>query len=455
MRIIEFSAENFAKLKVVTIRPDKGLVVLSGRNRQGKSSALNAISTALQGLSAAPAEPIHEGCERSRVRLELGGEEVEMIVTRTFTVDPEEPRGWTSSFDVRTGAGAKVKSPQDALNAILGKIAFDPLSFSRADDDDKLKMLRPLVPEVDFDAEKAARAKDYDARTLVNAEAKRLRSQAEAVILPPGPVPARIAFQELEDELAGAAQFNAEIETRKANRSAARAQAEQLTAEVLELRDRLAYAEEKLATIEAKLATAEPLAEPKDILAIRARLTEARTKNEVADKAARKIALATEAAAAETKALALTKAIEARDAANAAAVAKAVDRVPGLTFAAGRLMLNGHAFSMASDAEQLEAAVAVAGLLNPTLRVVRIRDGSLLDEDAMAALERIAERLDLQVWLEVVSNTGDVGFVLEDGELKGPGTKPAPRPNFRADLAMAHMAARLPASTDPDDEVIV
>lgn len=451
MRIIQLEAENFAKLKAVTIRPDGSLVILAGKNRQGKTSTLSAIACAFQGEAAAPPEPIRDGCERSRVKIEVGGEKVELVVTRTFVRDPEAPKGWTTALKVEKAGGGKVDKPQLVLNAMLGKIAFDPMQFTDADDDSKLAMLRPIVPEVDFDAEKVARKDNYESRTVANADAKRLRGQVEAIVLPPGKIPERVDITAVEDELAGAAQFNADIEARKTNRAQARAEVERLDADIAELEAKIAAAHERKSTIEAKLATAEALPEPKDILALRGRLTEARSLNEVADKAQRQSDLRREATAAEDRAATLTRAIEARDARNAAAVAKAVSRVPGLGFADERLTLNGRAFPMASDAEQLEAAVAVAGLLNPTLRVVRIRDGSRLDEDAMIALERICERLDLQAWVEKVTDNASVGFILEDGEIKGPGTAPAPRVDALSPVAKPEVAT----AADEEDEVIL
>ena len=52
---------------------------------------------------------------------------------------------------------------------------------------------------------------------------------------------------------------------------------------------------------------------------------------------------------------------------------------------------------------------------NPKLRVLRVRDGSLLDEDALALIAKMAGDQDWQVWIERVDSTGKVGFVLEDG----------------------------------------
>ena len=56
--------------------------------------------------------------------------------------------------------------------------------------------------------------------------------------------------------------------------------------------------------------------------------------------------------------------------------------------------------------------------LNPELRVLRIEEGSVLDSDNLAELEDIAEENDYHIWLERVSENGDVSVIIEDGEIK-------------------------------------
>ena len=50
-------------------------------------------------------------------------------------------------------------------------------------------------------------------------------------------------------------------------------------------------------------------------------------------------------------------------------------------------------------------------------RVIRVRDGSLLDEDSMNILAEMAVERDYQIWIERVDSSGKIGFVLEDGHL--------------------------------------
>lgn len=438
LRVLGFQAENFAKLKVIDMRPGRHVVQISGKNRNGKTSVLNALSVTLEGLRVAkvPVEPIRHGEERARIRLELGDQQPEFYVTRRFTM--REDGEYTTDLKVEGADGTKYPKGQDVLNTFLGALTFDPLKFARADDEERLAALRPLVANVDFDAMKAENKRDFEARTETNRKAKEFRTRADAVVLPPGTVPAAVDIAPLEEEFAQSAQFNANIETRRANRAAAIREADALEADMEELREKLVVMEDRLVSLRTKLATAEVLPEAKDILKLRADLAAARSGNEVAAKAAERDALNRTALEAETESTNLTKAMDRRDTIMADAVTKAVAAVPGLTFERGMILLNGSPFDQASDAEQLEASILISGLLNPKLRVIRVRDGSLLDDDAMTALAEVAERLDLQVWIETVSSDRTAGFHLEDGEIAGPNTAPAPRP-VTAKAAPSHV----------------
>jgi hypothetical protein len=49
--------------------------------------------------------------------------------------------------------------------------------------------------------------------------------------------------------------------------------------------------------------------------------------------------------------------------------------------------------------------------------VIRIKDGSLLDEDGIRMIAEMANDRDYQVWIERVDSTGKIGVVMEDGEV--------------------------------------
>jgi predicted ABC-type transport system involved in lysophospholipase L1 biosynthesis ATPase subunit len=89
--------------------------------------------------------------------------------------------------------------------------------------------------------------------------------------------------------------------------------------------------------------------------------------------------------------------------------------VADLGFGDGEVIYKGLPLSQASDAEQLRVAVAIAMAANPKLRVIRVRDGSLLDSGGLALLEDLAKERDFQVWVETVSEDKNIGVHIEDG----------------------------------------
>ncbi len=91
--------------------------------------------------------------------------------------------------------------------------------------------------------------------------------------------------------------------------------------------------------------------------------------------------------------------------------------VPGLGFSETEVTLNGIPLSQSSSAEQLRVGLAIAIAANPNMKVMLIRDGSLLDEDSLRLVEESAKAAGAQVWIERVSSTGCT-VVIEDGQVK-------------------------------------
>jgi energy-coupling factor transporter ATP-binding protein EcfA2 len=434
MKIISLTAENVKKLSVVEITPQGNLVQITGKNGQGKSSVLDSISWALEGTEHIQAMPIRKGQKEGRIKLDLG----EVIVRRTFkertieTDGVERVDGYTTSVVVENTDGSRFPSPQKLLDSFLGALAFDPLAFAQMEPKEQFETLKRFVPGVDFDAIEKANTADYQARTDVNRRAKEARSQAAGISVPANTPAELVDEAALVASLEEAGRTNADIESRRGRRLAAEYKAGQHRDEMAkhqsraaELRkqaddeDRLALMDEGSAMeIEAKLSAAPPLPAAVDTSAIRANIEMARQTNRAVADAKRKAEIETRAAALEGESKKLTKAMEKRETDKRAAIAAAKLPVAGIEFGDGTILMNGLPFDQASDAEKLRASVSIAMAMNPKLRVVRVRDGSLLDEDGLSLLAKMADEADCQVWLERVDSTGKVGFVLENGALK-------------------------------------
>ncbi|MFA5354979.1 MAG: hypothetical protein WC291_12175, partial [Thermodesulfovibrionales bacterium] len=92
----------------------------------------------------------------------------------------------------------------------------------------------------------------------------------------------------------------------------------------------------------------------------------------------------------------------------------------GLTVTDDEVLYNDLPLDQVSDGEGLLISTAVAMTQNPEVKVIRITKGSLIDNESMAMLEKIAAEWDFQVWIEVVGEPDakgnyPMGVYIEEG----------------------------------------
>lgn len=401
-RIIKLEATNFKRLKAVEITPTGDLVVISGRNGQGKTSVLDAITAALGGTSSkALPRPIREGAGNAEIVLETG----EYTITRRFTASG-------STLTVVGADGLKVPKGQTVLDALLGRLSLDPLAFTQLDEKAQLKTLLELV-DLPFDpaALDQERAEIFEQRTELNRDLKRLTAQADAYDLPADCPTEEVSVTDLLAEHAAGAR----IVTRRNDLTRLHSFA---VSRVEQLRVELADAERAEVDLREQI---ESLPAAPDLEAIAERVSSAETINAQARQAKALKAVVEQQADLAEDVQALTQQIADIDRAKADGLK--VAKFPGglpLGFDDTGVLLNGIPFKQASGAEQLRASLAMAIALNPALRVIRIADGSLLDSEGLQLVSDMATAHDCQVWLEVVSDGDGVGFMIEDGEVADP-----------------------------------
>lgn len=442
MHIVNLTAENFKRLRAVRITPRGHVVPITGKNGSGKTSVLDAIAVALGGLSLADPEPVRHGAKRASITITLSDGAQELRVSRVFT------EGGSSSLQVEDATG-KLGSPQKVLDALLGHLAFDPLAFTRLAPKAQLEQLRTLVPlDVDLDELDRLNAEDREERATATREAKELRARLAAEAEPPDGTPDEEQdASELRDQLREASRHNGAID-------AAREERDRHTAEIAKVEQRIENGKRLLEELEAQLAALKArsfgaLGDVIDTEAIAGRLAELSTINEHVRLKRRLATLDTEAADRERRARELTERMKARDEQKAAAIARAPMPVPGLGFGDGAVTFKGVPLQQASTAEQIRVSLAIGMAANPRLRVMHIRDGSLLDSDSLALVGELALQADYQVWMERVDASGRVGVVIEDGQVVGD-FQDGPDLTFNL-KAKAAKAAQPPVPADVDD----
>lgn len=407
MKILQLVAENIKRIRVARITPDGAIVQITGANGSGKSSVLDSILFALGGKGSIDPEPIRKGADRGRVRIDLG----ELIVTRLFTA-----KG--STLEVQGADGTDLKSPQAVLDKLLGTLTFDPLQFLRADAKTRLGMLKEAVP-LDIDVNALDRERDtiFEERTSVSRRLQQFKAEALGLPDPAHAPTALVSTTDLLEELERDSRYNADLERQTHERNDQVRRVANLEGSIISLEAQLTETRQQWEVARAALTAMPDGHVPRDVAPIRARMKGAEESNKQYHAAAR----ARDVRAAITQVGEehedLTRRIADIDETKRTAMERAVFPVSGLAFGDGDVIYNGFPFSQASGAEQLRVSAALAMAANPKLRVLRIKDGSLLDKNSLAILEKLAEEKDYQVWLEVVGAGGKSAVVMEDGHV--------------------------------------
>lgn len=423
MRIVSLQAENFKRLVAVDITPDQNVVVLSGRNHQGKTSILDAIYAVLKGAKFAKetSNTIRAGEDQAWVRLEIGDDanHIEYIATRRWSKDD------TGTLTVESADRAKHSSPQKLLDSIVGEVSFDPQQFLDMDPRGQVDALvKALGDALPFDpADLAARRKGiFDRRTEVGRKVRELEGQLAGYPHPDPTLPAEeVSAADLVADAEALRAHNAEVDARLDRADRATAARENAESDVAAAEESLRAARQRLANVSAAEAAAREDAAKitrVDEGDLAAKLAELEQTNARIRQEQHRAAVAAELSDRKQEVAQHTLALQAIDKQKAEGIAAAKFPVPELSFDDTGVLYDGRAFSQASTEEQLRAAFGVAIAANPKLRVCRIDKGESLDSDGLARLTRLAAEYDVQVWLSRVTDGAGIGFLIEEGTVR-------------------------------------
>lgn len=409
MIVLNLHSENVKRISAVDVKPDKPTVVIGGDNGNGKSSVVDSILYAMRGPKALPSEPVRHGEEKANIRLDLGS----IVVERTFTSDGK------NSVVVRAADGTPMKRPQEVLDELYSKFALDPLEFSRMKASEQVALLQ-RVAGVDFNAIDAKILRAEEQRKVARAQRDALEGAVKA--LPAVPTP-----KDIPDAKALMQQYQDAVATNQRN-AASRNALELQIEDIRQRRAKIAEAEAQLESmrsdVDAKVEKAKELQaavkalQDIDVDAISTELEGIQAIQEQAQKAKQRNEKVEEAKAARAAWQALENQIESLRAEKAKMLAGATIPVEGLSFDASGVRFNDVPFEQCSQAEQLRISLAMGIALNPKMRVLIIRDGSLLDDNSMKLVEEMAAAENAQVWIERVSKGEECTVIIEDGMVK-------------------------------------
>jgi DNA repair exonuclease SbcCD ATPase subunit len=409
MKIVGLDVQNVLRLTALKLEfdPANNLVVIGGNNAQGKTSVLNSIMAALGGTKEHMPEMVHHGAKRGKVVVDLG----DFTVTRTFT------RDGGGTLTVTAADGKTVTSPQNMLNGLLSSMSFDPLAFMSAKPAEQANTLRTLAG-LDF----TSYDKEYDAafaeRTDVNRDVRRLEAQLAGMRFHADAPTSEVGVADLTAQLEAEHAKQRAYDNAERSYTAACTRVIEADGLVADLRKRLEQAQsDAMAAHKAKEAAEKAFNALTQCnpVPIQEQIASAESTNQkVRDNAAR-TRVESELKATRKTADALTAKLDGIRDAKEKAIRDAKFPVEGIGFSDDGVTLNGLPVKQASGAEALRLSVAVGAALNPKLRTMLVRDGSLLDDSNLALLAQLAAGHDFQIFMERVGKRDQMAIIIEDG----------------------------------------
>ena len=418
MKIISLKAENFQNLKCVEIKPDGSLVRLSGKNGAGKSSVLDAIEVVLRGAKAIKSVPIRRGEKRAEIIAETDKWVAHRIITEKGT-----------QLVVRTPDGkATFNSPQSLLDQVWGELTFDPLAFLLKSPPEQYKILMKLVG-LEFTELDAKRKEMYDERSGANRDLKRVQMSLEGIPEPRETLEDGTPLQEISVTELDAKKTALQEQYRRHTEYIG--EREIATKDLLAAEDRLNLAKQHVqqceASVQVQLAVLDtlkgnPVSLPaEDIDQITDKIRTASEQNRRIQVQLQKnveYGNAQEAIKRVTyEADHLTAGISAIDEGKVSQIKKARFPLDGLSMGEETVLFRGTPMDQLSTGEAIRVSTAMAIALNPSLKVIFIRNASLLDSSGLKIVADLAEQHGYQVWVEQMDETGTVGIYLEDGSV--------------------------------------
>jgi len=394
LKIIELKGENFKKIKTIVIRPDDDLVLLTGKNAQGKSSAIDLIIAMLCKDRKWIPQPIRKGQTHADGRLDLG----EFIIYCKWTEKGKY-------LQVKSREGLAYPSPQAMLDEFVGKLGFDIGKFFNMGEKEQTEVLMDLA-KLDFTEVDQKIERLVEERRLQGQKVKLLSGQREEIN--PEMVP---------KELVSTSELNKELEKALLNNSA-------YNNEVEELRDhkrRLSNLKIELETLRKSIELEEKWVKENNLIdtsLIKEKLEgaeeaneifRANERNKVADKYYKQALSVYEKQTAKITDLRKSKDTD---------LQQAKFPLPGLKVTTTGTFFNDIPIKQLSSAENMKVAMSIAMALNEKFKVILVKDASLLDKENRKVIREMAKDGGYQVWLEMVSDTGEMGFYFVDGEIE-------------------------------------
>tara|TARA_R110000772_G_scaffold146690_2_gene257025 strand:+ start:1119 stop:2513 length:1395 start_codon:yes stop_codon:yes gene_type:complete len=445
LKIKKATIENFKNIDHKVVELNGRTLIIKGKNAQGKSSLIQALTCSFNSKMLPP-KPVKDGEEQGLITIEISGHEngkpVTYEVGMSFNAETNKGRLFLSNAD-----GAPVGSGQRGiLDMITGDVSFDIMEFisysrtetgkaSTAGIQKQVAILEKLIPSEVLDKInelKIERVNTYDSRTDINREIKRMEANVASSKFSQEDIAkysAKQSASEVNEELSKVKQFNENFDkasgivedhiSKQLERNeiiiSYRDEIKELEVKIKKLTENISHVDNQMILANETKAKMEAWLKgksKKDEQAVLDKLDNISDFNakvqQIEDFRVAELNLIT----IKGESAKLSNRIDKIDEEKRELFKSANLPIEGLEFDENGVTFNGLPLddTQLPSSKIIEIGLKVGMALNPKLRLLVIKDASLLDEDSMKYIIEETNRLDYQVLFEVVTNESDVSI---------------------------------------------
>ena len=411
MKINRLEIENVKRIHAVMIEPSKdGLTIIGGKNRQGKSSVLDAIAWALGGNKYKPSQAANADSTippRLKVIMDNG-----LVVER---------KGKNSDLKVTDPEGQK--GGQQLLDSFVEELAINLPKFMEAPGKEKANTLLQIIGVGPQLAELEQKEKSlYSERLYVGRTAdQKEKFAAEQPYYPDAPEEPVSASELIREQQ--------EILARNGQRQQWRREHDSILEKIMKTEDEIESHEASIRALKARLGELndQRKASEKTPAELKMESTEELERSiDNIELINRKVRANLDKAKAEEDAkqyrdqyTELTNAIEDVRKQKTSLLDSADLPLPGLSVKDGELIYNGQQWDNMSSAEQMIVSTSIVRKLNPKCGFVLLDKLEAMDLDTLKEFGAWLEQEGLQAIATRVSTGDECSIVITDGYVEG------------------------------------
>ena len=419
IKINKLEIENVKRVKAVKIEPTaNGLTIVGGKNNQGKTSVLDAISWALGGNSYRPSQAQRDGSVIPPT--------INMTLSNGLVV---ERKGKNSDLKVIDPSGQK--GGQQLLNEFVEQLALDLPKFMNSNNKEKANTLLQIIGVGEQLYELEQKEKEvYNRRhtigQIADQKIKFAKEQPYYPDAPKEPVSASDLIKQQQDILAR----NGENQRKRENLRSLEMQAVEVQKQIDDLKAKLFDLGKKQQAIESDLEIARKSAldlQDESTEELETNITNIEEINVKVRANLDKDKAETDAQDYTDQYANLTVELEKVRQAKVDLLQGADLPLPGLSVVDGELTYNGFKWDNMSGSDQLKVSVAIVRKLNPKCGFVLMDKLEQMDLDTLQEFGQWLEQEGLQAIATRVSTGPECSILIQDGYIVGAEQPEAPK----------------------------